>query len=177
MGVDCICTESDSFSFGHLVQRLLVQSGVSILKEANQQAFWKRVNTFVRVNQKISRERKEKVDSISSILQRAQSFHGVSDVVAGKVMDRLIDKDVDLSVERDVIEAAVKEAEKLSGGGGGGLAKEPPSPSGEDSKRDLTFDNASVMGIRRKRKMMSQLLLLLVELVCLVGRRVWIRSI
>ena len=43
LNVDCVATESDSFSFFYLHQRLSKECGTMILQEANKHIFWKKV--------------------------------------------------------------------------------------------------------------------------------------
>jgi hypothetical protein len=67
LGVDCVCTEPDAYSFYYLRRRLQLETGNLILKTGLEQDYWKRVHSFLKSSKRKDKAREEKVRKVSRL--------------------------------------------------------------------------------------------------------------
>ena len=116
MGVDYICTEPDTYTYSFLINRLQSLSGELVFSEGQKQQFFRRVHAYIAKKEKADDSKVEKREAILKVLQETQVFQGVSDKVAGHVVESLAEiGDLDLKETAEVVEAARKSVRDKEG--------------------------------------------------------------
>jgi len=116
-GSNAVVTESNSYSYYYLTQRLIKEAGLLILSESNKKKFWQKIHDYCSSHAKENKEQLERVEYLVQKLNASSSFNGIGQNIITQIIQIMAAEQIDPREIEDnsLVAEALRHIEQLKG--------------------------------------------------------------